>query len=98
MKSLNKEILKDAANRLLFDMNEDEYGTLLNEFDAIQRQLNLIGNIEGVDEAVPMTFPFDVTINYLRDDVPETPLTQEEVLRNAHDVKEGQIKLPKVVG
>ncbi len=98
MKSLNKEILKDAANRLLFDMNEDEYDTLLNEFDAIQRQLNLIGNIEGVDEAVPMTFPFDVTITYLRDDVPETPLTQEEVLRNAHDVKEGQIKLPKVVG
>lgn len=98
MKSLNKEILKDAANRLLFDMNEDEYDTLLNEFDAIQHQLNLIGNIEGVDEAVPMTFPFDVTITYLRDDVPETPLTQEEVLRNAHDVKEGQIKLPKVVG
>lgn len=98
MKSLNKEILKDAANRLLFDMNEDEYDTLLNEFDAIQHQLNLIGNIEGVDEALPMTFPFDVTITYLRDDVPETPLTQEEVLRNAHDVKEGQIKLPKVVG
>lgn len=98
MKSLNKEILKDAANRLLFDMNEDEYDTLLNEFDAIQHQLNLIGNIEGVDETLPMTFPFDVTITYLRDDVPETPLTQEEVLRNAHDVKEGQIKLPKVVG
>ena len=98
VKEVNKEVLKDAANRLLFDMKDEEYDTLLNEFGAIQHQLNLIGNIKGVDEVSPMTFPFDVTITYLREDEPETPLSQEDVLKNAHDVKDGQIKLPKVVG
>ena len=98
MKEVNKEVLKDAANRLLFDMSDEEYDKLLGEFGAIQNQLKLIGNIKGVDEATPMTFPFDVTITYLREDEPTKPLTQEEVLKNAHDVKDGQIKLPKVVG
>ena len=30
MKEYNKEILKDAANRLLFDMTDEQYDTLLN--------------------------------------------------------------------
>lgn len=98
MKEVNKEVLKDAANRLLFDMKDEEYETLLNEFGAIQHQLKLIDNIKGVDEVSPMTFPFDVTITYLREDEPIAPLAQEDVLKNARDVKDGQIKLPKVVG
>lgn len=98
MKAVDKNVLKDAANRLLFDMSDEEYQTLLNEFGAIQHQLSLIGDIKGVDEVTPMTFPFNVAITYLRDDEPTKPLTQEEALKNAHDVKDGQIKLPKVVG
>ena len=98
MKEVNKDVLIDAAHRLLFDMKDDECDTLLHEFGAILHQLKLVGNIEGVDECTPMTFPFDVTIAYLREDEPIKPLTQEEVLMNAQDVKDGQIKLPKVVG
>ncbi len=98
MKTVNKEVLKDAANRLYFDMTDDQYETLLKEFDAIQKEFNLMGEIDGVDEAEPMTFPFDVTVTYLRDDVPEKPLAKEDVLKNAGNVKDGQIKLPKVVG
>lgn len=98
MKEVNKDVLKDAANRLLFDMTDEEYNTLLDEFDSIKEQFLLIGNIEGVDKLTPMTFPFNVTIDYLREDEPIAPLTQEEVLKNAGSTKDGQIKLPKVVG
>ena len=98
MKKVNKDVLKDAANRLYFDMTDDQYETLLEEFDAIQSEFELMGQIVGVDEATPMTFPFDVSIDYLRDDVPEEPLKAEDVLKNAGNVKDGQIKLPKVVG
>lgn len=98
MKEVNKDVLKDAANRLLFDMTDEEYNTLLDEFDSIKEQFLLIGNIEGVDKLTPMTFPFNVTIDYLREDEPITSLTQEEVLKNAGSTKDGQIKLPKVVG
>lgn len=98
MKKIDKDVLKDAANRLLFDMKDEEYDTLLNEFGSIQHQLSLIGNIKGVDEVSPMTFPFDVSVTFLRDDEPIEPLSRDEALKNAHDVKDGQIKLPKVVG
>jgi len=97
MKVVNKEVLKDAANRLLFDMSDEQYSTLLDEFHIIQSQFGLIGEIEGVDEATPMTFPFDVTIDVLRDDIPSEPIKKEEVLKNAGSVKDGQIKLPKVL-
>ena len=98
MKEVNKEVLKDAANRLLFDMSDEEYEKLLAEFNTIQSQLELIGKIEGVEDAGPMTFPFDVSIDFLREDEPIEPLSKEEALRNAGSVKDGQIKLPKVVG
>ena len=98
MKKVSKEVLKDTANRLLFTMNEEEYDTLLNEFDVITKQMTLIGNIKGVDDVLPMTFPFEVTNDFLREDIPTMPLDKEEALRNAKDVVDYQIRLPKVVG
>ena len=41
MKEYNIEVLKDAANRLLFDMSEEEYKTLLEEFDIITKQCKM---------------------------------------------------------
>jgi aspartyl/glutamyl-tRNA(Asn/Gln) amidotransferase C subunit len=98
MKAITKEVLKDAAKRLLFDMSEEEYDTLLKEFDVVIKQMKLIGQIEGVDEHEPMVFPFECTTSFLRDDIPSKPLTKEEALRNAKNKSAGQIKVPKVVG
>ena len=98
MKNVTKEVLKEAADKLLFEMSDSEYDTLMEEFKIITKQMELISEIPGVDEATPMTFPFDVTITYLREDEPETPLDEKEALKNAKDVKNGQIRLPKVVG
>ena len=97
MKEVNKETLITAAHKLMFDMSEEQYNNLLAEFDVIISQMNLIGDIEGVDEAIPMTFPFDVTNTYLREDVASAPLNKDEALRNAKDVVDGQIRLPRVV-
>ncbi|MDD3036039.1 MAG: Asp-tRNA(Asn)/Glu-tRNA(Gln) amidotransferase subunit GatC [Candidatus Saccharimonadaceae bacterium] len=98
MKEITKEVLKDAAKRLLFDMSEEEYDTLLKEFDVVIKQMQLIGQIEGVDDYEPMVFPFECTTSYLRDDIPSKPLTKDEALRNAKNKSAGQIKVPKVVG
>ena len=97
MKEYNLEVLKDAANRLLFDMSDEEYQTLLNEFDIIVKQMNVIGENKKIDEYAPMTFPFDVYVTYLREDIAATPLSSDEALRNAQHKAGGQIKLPKVV-
>lgn len=97
MKAYNKEVLKDAANRLLFDMSDEEYDTLLSEFDIITKQMLVIGEDPSIDQYEPMTFPFECTTSYLREDEPKEPLSRNEALRNANHKAGGQIKLPKVV-
>ena len=98
MKTVDKNVLKGAANKLMFDMEESEYDTLLEEFDVIIKQMKLISEIPGLDEIQPMTFPFKVTTSYLREDIATEPLPRDTALKNASDVVDGQIRLPKVVG
>ena len=83
MKKIDKETLKIAADKLLFDMSEEEYNTLLSEFETIIHQMSLIGNIKGLDELEPMTFPYDVSTSFLREDVATTPTDRDELLKNA---------------
>ena len=97
MQRVDKQVLKEASHRLLFDMSDEEYETLLKEFDVITKQMDFISCIEGVDETEPMAFPYEIYTDELREDKAEETLTQEEALKNAHDVYEGMIRLPKVV-
>lgn len=98
MVKYDKDLLKRCANNLLFDMSEAQYDLLLKEFDILTKQMQVLGEIEGLETIAPMTFPFDVSTSFLREDEPEESITKEEILRNAKDVQDGQIKLPKVVG
>lgn len=97
MKDYDIDVLKDAAHRLLFDMSEEEYNTLLNEFDIIIKQMKVLGEQKDIDNIKPMTFPFECSTSFLREDMPSTPLSREDALRNANHKAGGQIKLPKVV-
>lgn len=98
MKTINKKILKEAANKLMFDMSDEQYETLVNEFDVILNQMSLLDEIDGIESVTPMTFPFEVKTDFLREDVASEPLSRDEALKNATDVVDGQIRLPKVVG
>lgn len=97
MKKVDINVLKDAANRLLFGMSEEEFQTLLHEFDILVKQMELIGEVDGLENYSPMTFPFDASTSYLREDIAGNTLDTSEALKNAKNVKDGQIKLPKVV-
>lgn len=97
MKQIDEAVLKDASHRLLFDISDEEMKLLLNEFDVLIKQFELLKDIENVNEVKPMTFPYEIFNDYLREDVPSDVLTKEEALKNAKNVKDGQIKLPKVV-
>ena len=100
MKEVTKVVLQDAAKRLLFDMKDEEYDTLLNEFAIITKQLKLMDEIDGLDKVEPMSFPYiDDSFSLLREDVPvkEDEVNKEEMLENAKVSRDGQVKLPKVV-
>ena len=45
---ITKEKLKVYANKLMFDMEDSEYETLLKEFDVILKQMDKIGEIEEI--------------------------------------------------
>lgn len=92
------EELKDLANRLKFDMSEEEYQTLQKEFEIILKQMDLIGQIENVDDIEPMTFPYQVTASWIREDVEQEGLELEELMSNIKDRMGNFVKVPKVVG
>lgn len=94
---ITKEKLKDYASKLMFDMKEEEYEILLDEFNVMTKLMTLMDNIDGINKVTPMTFPFITYEAELRDDVVEESLTTEEVLANAKFVVNDQVKVPKVV-
>ena len=94
---ITKDKLKDYASKLMFDMNDSEYETLEKEFEIILKQMDLIGKIDNIKDIEPMTFPFSIEGVTFREDVPTESLDIEDVLKNAKDVENSMVKVPKVV-
>ena len=94
---IEKEKLKDYAHKLMFDMDDEEYKTLQEEFETILKQMDLIGKIEGINEVEPMTFPFVTYKAHLREDEVKNTLDTDDLLVNAKYHDRAQIRVPKVV-
>ncbi len=97
MKKVSKETLIIATRKLMMEMSDEEYDKLTSDFETITMQMDLIKDIEVVDDVEPMTFPFEVTNDYLRDDVVEETITKEDALKNSKRKKGDYIVLPRVV-
>ena len=96
MKELNEEILRKCAKGLMFDMTDEQYDLIFKEFDVTLEQLKLINEID-LQDVTPMTFPFICYTDFLREDDETSTISREDALRNAKDVVDNQIRLPKVV-
>jgi len=94
---ITKEKLKNYANKLMFDMNDDEYETLLKEFDVISKYMDLFGEIENIESVEPMTFPFELDSIELRNDSDSRNIEIEDALSNTGSKKGREIRVPKVV-
>lgn len=94
---MDKETLVMLANKLMFTMEDSEYDTLLDEFDIILKQMDLIGKIEGIENVEPMVYPFKLNDVCLREDVVSEELEIDEILTNSGSTLYNQVKLPKVV-
>ncbi len=94
---IEKDKLKEYARLLMFDMDDDEYSVLQDEFETILKQMDLIGKIPNIDKVSPMTFPFKNEGVSLREDEVGDYLTVSEVLENTKHQVNDQVKVPKVV-
>ena len=94
---IEKSKLKDYANKLMFDMNDEEYETLANEFETILKQLDLIGEIDNISNVDPMTFPYLKENVTLRDDSQSRVVDVDIAFSNCHGKKGDEVKVPRVV-
>ncbi|MGM9882503.1 MAG: aspartyl/glutamyl-tRNA amidotransferase subunit C [Bacilli bacterium] len=96
---MTKEKLEMLARKLMFEMDDTEYETLLKEFDIILKQMDLIGNIKDIDKVSPMTFPFDLELDdsCLREDTYVNEICFDDMKVNIKDYEDDRIKVPKVV-
>lgn len=96
---ITKDKIKEYANKLMFEMSDDEYDTLLNEFDIILGQMEFIGNIKDIEGVTPMTYPFDLELDdgYLREDIANNDISFEDMKVNVKEYENNMVKVPKVV-
>ncbi len=98
MIKVTKEVIEQCASNLMFELSEGQADLIYEEFDTVLAQIEFLGNIEGVDESEPMTFPYKDHQKIMREDKPSKTLTPQEALQNSNTKLGNQIKLPKVVG
>ena len=94
---IEKEKLKDYANKLMFDMDDSEYSVLQDEFETILKQMDLIGNIPNIKEVEPMVYPKRLNNVKLREDDVIEEMDLDDILVNSGSTLYNQVKLPKVV-
>ena len=93
-----KEIVDDLADKLLIGLTEEENKMVLDEFEIIDNQINIINEIPGIENVEPMTHTLDDFSYELREDVAEESVPIEELLQNCKDSTAREVQVPKVVG
>lgn len=94
---VTKDELKEYSENLMFKMKEEEYDTLLNEFNTFLGWMDYINKIDGLSEIEPLYFPYDIGNVTLREDEPIESIDSSLALSNAKEVKDGSVVVPRVI-
>jgi len=98
MSKFTKEMVDDYANKLLIGLTDEENKQVLDDFDEIDRQIDLINDIPNIEKVEPMTHTLDEFQFELRDDEAFESENIEDILANSDEHTEREIEVPKVVG
>lgn len=97
MGKFTKEMVVDYADKLLIGLTEEETQMVLDEFEIIDKNIDVINRIQGIDKVEPMSHCLDDFEYVLREDVVEESVPLEELLANCDDASGNEVKVPKVV-
>ena len=99
MSKFTKELVDSYADKLLIGLTEEENKMVLDEFDVIDRDIDIINTIDGIENVKPMTHALDEkTIENLREDIASKSPDIDDLLANAKNKIGREIEVPKVVG
>ena len=97
MNKFTKEMVDDYAEKLLIGLTDEENKMVLDEFEAIDKSIDLINEIPNIETIEPMTHALDDFVIELREDIAEESIRIEDALRNAGKTDGREIEVPKVV-
>ena len=97
MSKFTKEMVNEYADKLLIGLTIEEQNMVLEEFDIIDKNIDLINKIPNIEKVEPMTHALDDFVYELREDVVEDSAPIEELLQNCDSYTEREIEVPKVV-
>lgn len=97
MKKFTSDMVVDYADKLLIGLKDEEIKMVLDEFDVIDKQIDLINEIPNIKDVTPMTHCLDDFIFELREDVKEESVDIDEALSNCDSTLNREVKVPKVV-
>ena len=93
----NEATIDKLSNLLLIGLTPEENKMILDEFAVIDKNIDKINNIEGIEKAIPMTHALDNFECELREDIAEESPTIEDLLKNSDQVNDREVEVPKVV-
>ncbi len=97
MAKFTEEMVRDYADKLLIGLTDEETKMVLDEFDVIDKNIDLINDIPNIEKIEPMTHCLDRCIDHLREDEIEESPSIDDILSNCDDSLTHQVKVPKVV-
>ena len=98
MAKFTSEMVDDYAEKLLIGLTEEENKMVLDEFEIIDKNIDIINEIEGIEKVEPMSWCLDDFEYELREDVIEDSIPIEDLLKNCDDYVGNEVRVPKVVG
>ena len=98
MNKFTKEMVDDYADKLLIGLTEEENQMVLDEFEIIDKEIDVINEIQNIESVEPMTHCLDDFEYELREDEAVESVPIEDLLANCDDCSEREVIVPKVVG
>lgn len=98
MSNFTKEQINKFANDLLIGLSEEETEMIQSEFDEIEKNMDLINEIPNIKDIEPLSYPFEMILEDLREDTDEEEGVEiNNLLSNADQFEGREIEVPKVV-
>lgn len=98
MAKFTKEMVDDYAEKLLIGLTPEENKMVLDEFEIIDKNIDIINQIPNISDVEPMTHCLDNFEYELREDEIEESIKIEELLQNCDETMDREVQVPKVVG
>lgn len=92
-----EKMLKQLGYQTMFYVTDEEMFALVEEYNIF---MNHVKALEAIDteNIEPLAFPYEIETTFLREDEATHVISREDALKNAKNVQDNQIKVPKVVG